>query len=152
MRQVLNTVLASLLLSSAAMAQNIDATQPDSILNIARGVGSADLSTSEQGDPMISGRIDGTRYTLFFFGCTNKVNCTSIQFYAGWEMENPVSTRDLNDWNRTKRYGRAYLDNSNDPVVEMDVVMEHGISRRNLEANFDLWKTVMSQFKQAINK
>jgi hypothetical protein len=54
----------------AARAQDlVAADDPAKILEIARGFGSAELETDSEGAPLIRARIDGTRYSVFFFGC-----------------------------------------------------------------------------------
>ncbi|HEY4168655.1 MAG TPA: YbjN domain-containing protein [Reyranella sp.] len=44
---------------------------------------------------------------------------------AGFSKKGVAPQRIL-DWNRDKRFGRAYLDKVGDPWVEMDVDVEHG--------------------------
>ena len=65
----------------------ISAEDPDGILGIARGFGGANLEKDGAGDPLIVGRIDGTKYGVYFFGCSDGKNCSTIQFSAGWSGE-----------------------------------------------------------------
>ena len=135
----------------AAAQSTVDATVPEEIMNIARGFGSASLETDSQGDPKVSGRIDGVRYNVFFYDCTDNKACESIQFSAAWrrgDVEVPLAK--MNEWNRSKRYGVAFLDNEEDPVIQMDVNLEHGVTRRNLDETFRLWTTVLSQFESHV--
>ena len=62
----------------------IDATMPDKILEIAKGFGTASLDKDNVGDPRITGRIDGQKYTIHFYGCLNGKDCDDIQFYTYW--------------------------------------------------------------------
>ena len=147
--------LATAFITSPALAQDlIDAGKPEAILNVARGVGSADLETGSKGEPEIAGRVDGTRYRVFFYGCTKGTNCKSIQFYAGWkhDKKNPSTLAQVNSWNQTKRFAKAYLDDQKDPVIEMDVNLEGGVSRKNLEETFDLWIYTMGKFEESLQK
>jgi uncharacterized protein YdbL (DUF1318 family) len=128
-----------LLFSSAQAATLVDATDPDQIVNIASGFGSAILEKDSAGDPKIVGRIDSIRYSIYFYGCSNNKNCRDIQFSAGWSGYN-VSLNDINRWNAKKRYGRAYLDSDNDPRVEMTINTYKGVTYRNLEDSFDTWQ------------
>lgn len=149
---VLATVLAGM--SVPVLASNlIDATDPERVLNVARGFGSADLGTSPStSNPRISGRIEGTRYYIFFYGCTNNRNCSDIQFRATWSAPGKYSLADMNTWNRSKRYGKAYLDSDNDPVLEMPVNIKHGVAQRNLEDSFNWWKVALRGFKKDVLK
>lgn len=149
--RVFAVAAAALFATAPVMANDlIDATDPARILNIARGFGSADLEKDSQGDPKITGRIEGTRYTIFFYGCTNNRDCDDIQFYAAWNGNNKFTQAQMNEWNRTKRYGKAYLDRDNDPVLEMVVNIDYGVSRRNLEDSFNWWKVALRGFKKDV--
>ncbi|PTD95170.1 YbjN domain-containing protein [Pseudothauera lacus] len=149
--RVFAVAAAALFATAPVMANDlIDATDPARILNIARGFGSADLEKDSQGDPKITGRIEGTRYTIFFYGCTNNTDCDDIQFYAAWNGNNKFTQAQMNEWNRTKRYGKAYLDRDNDPVLEMVVNIDYGVSRRNIEDSFNWWKVALRGFKKDV--
>jgi hypothetical protein len=133
-----------------ASAQTIDATDPDEILNIAKGFGSAELEKSKSGDPHIRGRISGTIYGVVFYGCRNHERCRSIQLYSSWEMSDKPGLERINEWNKKKRFGKAYLDEVDDPFLEMDVEMEFGMTRRNLEECFRNWELVLKEFKEEV--
>jgi hypothetical protein len=140
-------VASTLSAAPAAFAQTmIDATNIDEIVNIARGYGSATIQLDTLGDPQILGRIDGIQYTVNFYDCENGENCKSIQFRAAWTNPGTVTLEDMNRWNQDKRFGKAYLDMENDPVIEWDVNLFAGVSSRNLDDTFDWWKIVLQNF------
>ena len=113
---VVAAALGMMMLAPQAVAaqQMIDGSDPDQILNLARGYGSANLEKSDNGDPLIRGRIDGVGYAIFFNDCTNNRNCDTLGFYAGWTDTN-VTEAHVAEWNRTKRFSRAYIDDEGDP-------------------------------------
>ncbi|HHY48790.1 MAG TPA: YbjN domain-containing protein [Alphaproteobacteria bacterium] len=123
----------------------IDGSQVDEILNVARGYGSATLETQANGDPKISGKIEGVTYQVYFMNCTNNQNCEDLNFYAGF-LNNKQTLEAINAWNRDKRFGKAYLDSDLDAVIEFDLNLEHGISRGNLDAAFSLWSLILDQY------
>lgn len=129
----------------------IDGSKPAEILDIAKGFGSATLSTDDDGDPMIDGRIDGNRFAIHFFSCTNGTGCGVILFRAAW-ISDTIDLAKLNDWNANKFVGRAYLDNENDPVIEMTVILEGGVSAENLEESFEYWRLVLGDFVTEVIK
>jgi hypothetical protein len=136
-------VMASAL---SAQAQTIvDGAMVDEILNLARGYGSANLETQSNGDPKITGKIEGVTYQVFFMNCTNNTNCEDLNFYAGF-LDNKQTLDVINAWNRDKRFGKAYLDSDLDAVVEFDVNLEHGVTRENLDAAFSLWSLILDQY------
>lgn len=138
------------MLASPAMRAEtlVDATSPQRILEIAKGYGSASLEVKD-GDPFISGRIEGSKYGIYFYGCKSGKKCTNIQFSAGWSGVK-TSLSDINAWNRDKRFSKAYLDSVNDPNLEMDVNLDSGVSKANLEDTFDFWVTGLRTFKKTI--
>ena len=145
-------LLSAMLIAPAAYAEDIiNAENPDAILNIARGFGYATLGKDSQGDPKISGRVEGTRYGIYFYGCSEGKNCNQIQFATGWgEIKVPMD--EINEWNRKRRYGKAYLDKDGDPMVEMMVNINYGVTTKNLEDTFDWWTKVMKDFGENVVK
>jgi len=39
----------------------------------------------------------------------------------------------INDWNRGARFGRAYVDDSGDPVVELDLLLAGGVTAQTIK-------------------
>jgi len=145
--------LAAVLSMPAAYAENlISAEDPDEIMNIAKGFGSARLKKDSGGDPLITGRIDGTRYQISFYGCDSEgKKCDDIKFGTAWSGIE-VSLEEINEWNRGKRYGVAYLDNDGDPNIDMPVNIDFGVTSENLEDSFNYWTKVLKLFKKEILK
>lgn len=130
----------------SAQAQTIiDGGQVDEIVNIARGYGSATLEQQSNGDPKIVGRIDGVSYQVFFMNCTDNANCEDLNFYAGF-LDNKQTLEVINAWNRDKRFGKAYLDSDLDAVIEWDLNLVRGVTRENLDSDFQLWSLILDQY------
>lgn len=147
-------LLAGLILATgcgAATAQTLlDGTNIDEIANIARGYGSVSIETGNTGNPVLSGKIEGVSYYVFFRNCSDThTDCEDINFYAGF-LDNKQTLDAINAWNRDKRFGRAYLDGDLDAVIEYDVNLEYGISRQNLDSSFGVWSLVLRQFSDYI--
>ncbi|MEL6978287.1 MAG: YbjN domain-containing protein [Pseudomonadota bacterium] len=136
------------LAGAAHGAEILDAGDPNEIHQIASGFGAAELATSNDGDPLIRGRMSGVRYIVLFYGCTDGVNCRTIQFYTAFQKQ--VTDEKMNDWNRTKRFGRAYRDNEGDAVIEMDVNLFGGVTKKNLDDTFDYYRLVLDEFTSFI--
>lgn len=120
----------------------VQADNPAKILEIARGFGSAELESEADGTPIIRGRLEGARYSIFFFGCENGKDCGSIQFWTyAAAPENALEV--INAWNRDFRFGKAYLDKTGDVTIEMDVNLWGGVSVKNLDDTFDWWRSVI---------
>ncbi len=146
-------LLAAFLLTGPAPATAqtlVDATQVDSIAAIAREYGEALVEKDNTGDPMISGQIARTNYIVFFYGCTEGADCTTIQFMSSYTNTDGVDAGVINTWNRDKRFGKAYLDDEGDPVVEMNVNLWSGVHENNLNDTFDWWRVVLESFEEHI--
>ena len=57
-----------------------------------------------------------------------------------------LSLEDINEWNMTKRWPKAFLDSDGDTNIELVVNLDGGVSFRNLEDTLDWWSTGMSSF------
>jgi hypothetical protein len=143
-------IAASAIPASAAMVR---AQDPQSVVAVLQKAGyAAELTKTKDGDPIIKSASSGTNFTIFFDNCTNHKDCATVQFYVGYHLDkNPVTVDKINDWNRTMRFGRAYLDDTKDPCLEMDVDLDvGGMSDDLFKDNFDFWTSVMSRFEKHI--
>ncbi len=58
-----------------------------------------------------------------------------------------VTLDKINEWNRTKRFSRAYLDSDGDPNVEWDIDLEGGGSRGAVREGIRTFGVVLGEFK-----
>lgn len=135
-----------------AQAQMVRAQDPDSLVKALQDGGyAAQLGTDKVGDPMITSGVGGTTFQIFFYNCTNHRECATVQFHSGYDLTSGPSLEQMNAWNRSKRFGRAYLDKENDPILEMDVDLDDGgLSQSLFEDNLEFWVTVMSRFEEYV--
>lgn len=101
-------------------------------------------TTDRQGDPLILSAVSGRKFGVYFYQCQGP-RCGSIQFSAGFEGAASVPMVKVMEWNRTKRFGRAYAD-SGTLYVEMDMDVERGATTEALANNLDRWAAVVEQF------
>ena len=111
-----------------------------------------DITTDRDGDPLIKSMLEGAKFSVYFYECGGKPRCKSIQFAAGFAMNGRLDSSKVADWNRTKRFGRVYQDNENDPWVEMDMDIEHGATTEAMTNNIDRWVVVMNEFRKYIGR
>lgn len=137
---------AMVLGASGASAQTvIDGSDPQAILDLARGFGSAALETDAVGDPLLQGRIEGNVYSVYFYGCESNANCDKVLFSATWDVDSH-SLDAVNAFNKNAIFGRAYVDDQGDYVIEMTVNLAHGVTRANLDDTFVVWSDLMREF------
>ena len=154
MRTAIFAVAIGLLAASPALAQQVTAKDPESIARalVASGY-RAEMKKDGEGDPMIMSASSGTKFGVFFYNCTNHANCATVQFHAGFDTDpgKAPSLEKINAWNRTQRFGRAYLDNEGDPVIEMDIDLDDGgMSQPLFLDNLEFWVSVLAQFEKEI--
>ncbi len=126
----------------------VSAKEPEKILEIAKGFGIAHLEDVNK-NPVIIGRIQGKKYAISFHGCNSSgKDCDDILFTAPWSGESSLER--VNNWNREKRFGRAYIDTDGDPALDMAVNIDYGVTTKNIEDTFDWWSKAMSRFEEQV--
>lgn len=95
----------------------------------------------------------GVPVTIFFFNCAKgKTGCTTIQFYTGFTDVKATLER-INDWNKSQRWARAYVDKDGDPVMEMDVDMDFGgLSKELFYDNLGTFIALIPRFRDHLKK
>lgn len=144
--------LAALAMAAPAAAQMVTAADPSSVADVLRQKGyQAELTATSDGEPMIRSASGGSKFTIFFYNCTDKKACATVQFYAGFDSSEAFPLARINEWNKGKRFGRGYVDGDNDPVVEMDVDLDDGgMSRALFEDNIEFWTSILDDFRKFV--
>ncbi|MGD9784023.1 MAG: YbjN domain-containing protein [Hyphomicrobiaceae bacterium] len=140
------SMMLAALWPSAADARSLSIADPEEVMNLARGYGSAVLKKDSQGDPMISCKADGLGYSIYFYNCKDGKDCTSIQWHSGFELKSPVKYGTINDWNSKKRFSRAVRDSDGDALIRMDMLFTGGTTSDNVDRNMDLWISLLKEF------
>src|SRR5262245_44483911 len=95
-----------------AQGQMVRAQDPNSVVRALQNAGySATLGTDGVGDPMVTSAYGGTTFQVFFYNCSNHRECATVQFHSGYDLSRTISLDTINQWNKSQRFGRAYLDN-----------------------------------------
>ena len=141
--------LAGLASPAAAM---VTARDPQSVVKALQGAGyNAQLGTDEDGDPTVSSAASGTKFDIFFYGCTNHKDCKTVQFYTGYTVKERVTLETINAFNRDARFGRGYLDKVNDPCIRMEVDLDDdGMSEALFIDNIEFWTAIRAEFERQI--
>lgn len=110
----------------------------------------AKLGEDDLGDPQIDSALAGANFQVRFYDC-EKARCASLQFLSGFDLEEEMSLEDVNDWNRTMRYGSVYLDDEGDPYLQMDVDVTRGISKEQFAEWVAVWEELLGRFRERID-
>ena len=133
--------------ATTASAQDIlTLAEPEVVLNVAKGFGSAEMDKDDGGDPMITGRIQGLKYAIYFYGCKEAKDCRSIQFSSGYT--DPWTVEKANEWNKKFRWVKAYENEGSN--FKMDVDFKCGVTRQYLEEQFITWDSFISDMKESV--
>ncbi len=122
----------------------------EEVADVLRGKGfQAQIATDKEGDPLVRSSAGGVRFGVYFYGCNHQPRCKSIQFSAGIKTKG-VAQAKMTEWNRTKRFGRAYIDDESDPWLNMDMDVEHGATTEALANDLERWSSVLGIFTKFI--
>jgi hypothetical protein len=76
---------------------------------------------------------------------------TSIQFYSYFKKQKKTDLKKVNQWNATKRFSRAYLDQDGDAVIEWDVDLEGGTTAGALKESVRTYRLGVMTFVRFLN-
>jgi hypothetical protein len=110
----------------------------------------AEVTKDSSGDPMIRSAADGTKYRILFYGCKSTPRCTALEFLVGFDLSNGMTMEKLNKWNRDSRFGHAYLDDENDPYLQLDLNSSPGFTSESMGSYIDTWTSLVPKFKTYI--
>ena len=110
----------------------------------------AQLDKDNVGDPLIRSSSSGVNFNIYFYGCKKNKQCQSLQFLAGYDLGEGTTLPALNEWNKGKRFASAYLDDEDDPFLQMDLNTEGGMTPENFEKTFGLWQSLKGEFENHI--
>jgi hypothetical protein len=138
--------------AAPAQAQMVRGQDPGSLVRALTAAGyKAELGTDKVGDPMITSGVSGTTFQIFFYNCTANQNCATVQFHSGYDVAKPASLDHINEWNRSKRFGRAFLDKAGDPILEMDLDLDDGgVSEALFIDNMEFWSSIVGEFERHV--
>lgn len=140
------------LTASTAMADvMVDGSNAKLIMTIIQDEGySISMDQEDNGNPVLVGKLDGSEYRVYFYGCDSGNGCDSIQFSTGYNLNDGMTLESVNEWNRGKRFAKVYLDDDMDPWMEMDINLDGGVTRRNMQDTMDYWRLLMNAFEDHI--
>ncbi len=137
--------------ASPALAQTLDATDPAKLVSVIQDIGyRAVLDADGAGDPMIRSAAGGTDFLIYFFGCNDGTACKWLLFKAGYDLADGTTLATVNAWNANTLFGRAHLDDENDPWLELGVTLDGGVTRENFADVVDWWDVARAAFEEHI--
>jgi hypothetical protein len=145
--------VAASMVSSAAQAQTVIASNPQSVVAALEAEGHrATLHQPDEQAQHIESWHNGREFLVLFYNCDEaRANCHTLQFYFGFSDAKDTTLDRLNEWNKTKRFVRAYRDDEGDPVLEMDVDTDpDGVSQAWFHEQLRTWRSQMDAYREHI--
>jgi Putative bacterial sensory transduction regulator len=87
-----------------------------------------ELLLDSNNDPTWTFTYLGILITIVLYDEATPGHYESLLFYVGWAADDAISLSAINEWNSGSRFGRAYIDDSDDPVIELDLLMAGGVT------------------------
>lgn len=113
------------------------------LVNILKNEGYRNVEPVEDNAVRIT--IDGKKYIMII------QSDGDMQGYYGI-IASGIDYQEINEWNKTKRLSRAYLDNDNDPVIEADLLANGGLTEEHITEFFDIFLLSVSAFRQYVDE
>ncbi|MGA0603331.1 YbjN domain-containing protein [Caulobacter sp. KR2-114] len=153
-RSTIILALAALAAATAARAapypaEGVTARDVAAVLQ-AKGY-QATLDKDGTGDPMVRSAVDGTKFQVVFYDCDKTHRCGALEFLVGFDLPDGMALARLNKWNRDQRFGHAYLDDENDPYIQLDLNTDNGFTSESLGGYVETWASLVPHFKRYID-
>jgi hypothetical protein len=127
------------LFGTAPQPEILERVTPKYIADIFREQGfMAEVSTTNSGKQIVKFKAEGLNCNIFFYGEPESGAYDSFQFHCGFRDK--LSPEKANDWNRAKRFLKAYSDSDGEMSIEMDIDIEGGVTKKFLEERISQWR------------
>jgi hypothetical protein len=90
-------------------------------------------------------KVDGQAHVLLIY------EDNDLQLYYGLTGY-VISDQAINEWNKTRRLSRAYLDDDNDPILESDLLANAGMTPKQITEWFSVFVGSAQAFRQHLNE
>ena len=121
----------------------VDKYSDDNLIQILRQDGYGAVGKIKDG--AIRFKVEGSTYVLY-----NQQD-GDLQLYYSLSGAK-ISFDVINEWNKTKRLSRAYLDSDLDPTLESDLLANAGMTEKHVTEFLRLFKISVSGFREFIIK
>jgi hypothetical protein len=137
--------LAALALAMPAQAQDA-AVDPDRIAALLRDAGnSAEYFTEEASYRQILSESGGYQFLVELYDCDAGKACTTLEFFAGFPMEEPPTEEALDGYSGLRDGARIYLDRSGHPSIQLPVELTSMTDAVFLD-RLKTWEAMMAEF------
>jgi hypothetical protein len=115
----------------------------DDLLILAAEVGAARMEVGNDGSPYIAGTIDGINYAIDVYNCDPV--CADLSFTSSFTIDG-LTNDQMNDWNASRRFGKAYIREDGDAVLQIAINTRYGITVETFRDDLVWWQTVLEDY------
>lgn len=108
------------------------------------------MTLDEFGDPFWTVTWSEFVITIVAYDEQDPGEYASLLFYAGWEAQTEPSLSVVNQWNLQSRFGRAYVDESGDPAIELDLLLVGGVTAQTISEYISVFVAAVSDLGVAL--
>lgn len=137
-KSIILPILLAFTIQSAIADEKVDRFTDEQLVRIIRGEGYSSVEIIRDGTILI--KLNGIKYGLF------NDDDGDLQLMYGNDLK--LSYKDINEWNMTKRFSRAYLDSDSDPILESDLMSDGGINEKNVTRFLSIFFTSADEFRE----
>jgi hypothetical protein len=140
--------LGALVAALAAAAPSLEAQKSytritrDEMMSLVRDEGFGSVETRD--DKTFTTKMEGYKVAFFILS-----DGESVQAYFG-RTGTGARLAGINEWNKTKRYSRAYLDDDGDPVLELDLDLAGGVTAERIKDYIRTVKLSVARFSSEV--
>lgn len=109
--------------------------------------GAARLERDGNGEQYIAATLNGINYAVDVYNC--EPDCADLSFTASFEMDG-MTVELMNEWNSTRRFGKAYIREDGDAVIQIAINTRHGIALETFRDDLVWWETVLQDYVEFI--
>lgn len=110
-------------------------------------IGTARLDRDSNGEEYIAATLDGINFAVDVYNC--EPDCADLSFTASFEMEG-LTVALMNEWNSTRRFGKAYIRDDGDAVIQIAINTRHGVALETFRDDLVWWETVLQDYVEFI--
>jgi len=129
---------------AASLVTTLDAN------GLAAALRGADLSAevkTEGRETSVLGRVGTIPFQALLGSCdAGGERCSDIELYAGFTGGPRIPLERINGWNNRTRFARAFLLQSGDPALQMDISLQGGLSADSLKLHLETWGAALETY------
>ncbi|MEM0978357.1 MAG: YbjN domain-containing protein [Pseudomonadota bacterium] len=151
--KLLISTLATLTISGVAATAGPGAADPLATVTALQDLGfRAQYEPSESNNrPRIRSSTAGINFSIWYYGCDETMtNCDTLLFSAGFDFQDGSTLAVVNTWNDREVLGRAFLDDENDPLIDLALPEVQEMSTDELESILELWEDIIIEYTEEI--